>query len=659
MKRLLFRVLGSVVLALGISLTAPVLAQETVVHPPDPLLFGVFGPSCSYIGYLCKSNSLSGNSVTFNSGAVEWVYGATNHVDSEIVTNNQVFINGGAAGGVSAGTHYSGRNDKNYSTSATGNSVTISGGTVYGGDIDGGFAWSRAVATASSNNVTVNGGTMGAGSWITGGYALASTTAIASNNSVIISGKARWMSAVSGGYAIASTTAIASNNSVTISNDVMESGWVCGGRTGSEGTTTTSDNSVTIRSASPFNIRGLCGGEGKISTGNTLNLHSIGTVGDISAFQDLNFYLPTTLVAGGTMLTVTGSASIPDVTKVSVGLEGGGPPLRTGDWFILIRDLSCKPKDAVTTCDYGDFQPVSGTVGGHPYTVAKEGACLVLTIGNQQGVSPVQCTSPSRDYTGQWISADGENAWGLSVLANFHSNPHYIFVPWYTYDKEGNAAWYIFQGDVWSANDTITAGVRRYKGSPWGTMPYYNGSVSFEEVGTATLKFTSATTATFQYKVEGAERTINLDRLDGALSTDGGWSPTRGFTGQWAKADEYAWGLTVLGGFPSKRDYLFVPWYTYDKEGNAAWYIFQGESRSYGTGGVQNPTTITEMLADVYRYTGSSWGTMPYDNDRITSTKVGTAKLIFNSPLYSSAATARFEYDVDGESRTIELRRLE
>jgi hypothetical protein len=244
---------------------------------------------------------------------------------------------------------------------------------------------------------------------------------------------------------------------------------------------------------------------------------------------------------------------------------------------------------------------------------------------------------PTHQYSGQWIK-DDENAWGLSVLMNFPSNSRYLFVPWYTYDSSGEASWYVFQGDNWTANDTITAEVRRYAGSPWGIMPYDNRAVSYTVAGTATLTFTSATSARFQYSVEGASRTINLSRLDGAPSAVGQ------YTGQWIKADEDAWGLSVLRTFPSNPDYVFVPWYTYDNTGKASWYIFQ-------SGSLEGGNTVS---ADVYRYTGSPWGAVPYDNNAVSGVAVGTAKLTFTSP-----TTARFEYDVEGANRTIDLVKLQ
>ncbi|MCL2872136.1 MAG: hypothetical protein FWF41_04000 [Betaproteobacteria bacterium] len=248
---------------------------------------------------------------------------------------------------------------------------------------------------------------------------------------------------------------------------------------------------------------------------------------------------------------------------------------------------------------------------------------------------------PTHVYTNQWIKTDSEgkndeDAWGLSILQNFASNSRYIFVPWFTYDSNGKAAWYIFQGDNWWADDKITAEVRRYSGPDWGMMPYDNSKARFDVVGTATLTFTSATTATFSYNVDNVARTINLAPIDNmSMLSDA-------YTGQWYSPDEDNWGLTVLRGFQSNPNTVFVPWYSYDSNGKASWYIFQSDLIG------------NTVSADVYRYTGPSWGTMPYDNGKVGKTKVGTAKLTF-----TSATKAVFEYDVEGMKRTVNLIKIE
>jgi hypothetical protein len=84
----------------------------------------------------------------------------------------------------------------------------------------------------------------------------------------------------------------------------------------------------------------LCAGD--MFSGNTLNLKTAGlTVGKLANFQYLNFYLPTTLAAGDTMLTVNDRAylvSDGDVPSViNVGINGASSALDVGESVTLIH----------------------------------------------------------------------------------------------------------------------------------------------------------------------------------------------------------------------------------------------------------------------------------------------------------------------------------
>jgi hypothetical protein len=201
---------------------------------------------------------------------------------------------------------------------ATGNSVSILGGTV-NGSIYGGDAESNGTgdAVATSNTVTLSGGTVASNAIIYAGYARSTGgTETATDNTLNISG----------------TPVFGAN--VTLYGGTLQSG---------VGT----------------------------STGNTLNLHTAGlAVANLGYFQNLNFYLPTGLAPSGNMLNVTGAAMLGTANVVKVNLEGTGPVLHTGDTFNLIAG-------GVT----GSVTPASGVIGGYNYTLAVTGNDLVLTIG--------------------------------------------------------------------------------------------------------------------------------------------------------------------------------------------------------------------------------------------------------------------------------------
>ncbi|MCL2308621.1 MAG: hypothetical protein FWC38_10500 [Proteobacteria bacterium] len=619
MKCSLFHFFGGAVLALGFSFATPVFAQENVVYPDamlktincgDPAGHYVLTTNVTTVGKHDKSTVVMGNTVTRNVGGVmdpSHVWGAVNCQDTEPLENNRVFITGGAVTyNVIGAIHLL---DSNGNASVRNNQVTISAGEK--GWVSGGYARSVGSASASNNNVTISGGSVFS---IAGGIAE--------------------------GDSSRGSSSTASGNTVTITGGNIQ-GNIYGGGAFSSGTSTASNNAVTIRGTPTFAdidiVGGVWGGyedTSLTSIGNTLNLHTAGlAVGMIGAFQKLNFYLPSSLAASGTMLTVR-EAYFGNNAAISVALEGAGPSLQEGRKFNLIKASTMS----------GTFQPPSPcTIGSYACTVAKDGNNLVLTVGASTTIPsppPPPTYGPTREYSGQWASANGEDAWGLSVLMSFPNNSRYIFVPWYTYDSDGNASWYIFQGDSWSVNDTITAAVRRYKGSPWGALPYNNSAVSYDEVGTATLTFMSATKAKFKYNIGGVQREIDLDRLEGAPATPGK------YTGQWAKADEDAWGLSVLMTFPTNPKYIFVPWYTYDSTGKASWYIFQTD--------VWSGESVT---ATVRRYKGPAWGTHEtgYDNSKISFEEVGTATLTF-----TSTTKAKFKYNVEGAAeREIDLVKLE
>jgi len=264
-----------------------VAAGETITFPGTPLQTVIgftdsLAPSGSNTG---KSNSLSGNKVTVQSGGTVpgVVTGAINTLDSDKVTGNQVFISGGTANGAAGGW----AENNAGSATATGNSVTINGGTVNTRDVLGARAESTTGnAEASNNSVTINNGTLGKGA--IGGEAVSNAgDAKASGNSVTFSNSTA--EGVAGGWAwVESGTgnATASDNRVIINGGTVNLRDVLGARAESEGSgnATASNNSVTINNGT-LN-KDVIGGEAvsnagsATATGNSVTI-SGGSVNDV------------------------------------------------------------------------------------------------------------------------------------------------------------------------------------------------------------------------------------------------------------------------------------------------------------------------------------------------------------------------------------------
>ncbi|MEA4838884.1 MAG: hypothetical protein VB101_11425, partial [Rhodospirillaceae bacterium] len=276
-----------------------------------------------YGGFSANSGAAMGNSVTVSgsgSSVTGSVYGGLS--DSGSVTNNSMTVSGS---GSVTGHVYGGWSGYGV---ATCNSATISGSGSVTGDVYGG--WS-AFGAVTHNSVTVSG----SGSSVTGDvYGGFSGTAAATNNSVTISGGSV-SGDVAGGY---SSQGGATGNSVIISGGRV-GGNVYGGYSSQGGAT---GNTVTLSGGSVGgSVYGSRDGTAGFA-GNTLNVTASGlTVGGLGNFQDLNFYLPSALLRGGTMLTVTGTADLTDVesrsSTVNVGIAGSSSHLAVGDKVTLIK----------------------------------------------------------------------------------------------------------------------------------------------------------------------------------------------------------------------------------------------------------------------------------------------------------------------------------
>ena len=274
------------------------------------------------------------------------------HAENIYAYGNTVNINGGGVDTGIYGGYFNGITTE-LAVESNGNTVTIGAGFIGSSAIQifGGYAksvnpWSM---TASGNTVTINGGTANSAF---GGLAYVDSmvgpaSATASGNTVNLSGGT--ISNLYGGYAVANYlggTHTASGNIINISGGTV--GSVIGGAvTAPYGTGVATNNIVTISGSPDLSAANLYGGylsmttSGDAFTGNTLNVKTSGlTVNNIANFQYLNFYLPSSLSAGDTVMTVTGTADLTGSSGrssvINVGIDGSSSPLQIGDTVTLI-----------------------------------------------------------------------------------------------------------------------------------------------------------------------------------------------------------------------------------------------------------------------------------------------------------------------------------
>ncbi|GGA79401.1 hypothetical protein GCM10011521_17070 [Arenimonas soli] len=130
----------------------------------------------------------------------------------------------------------------------------------------------------------------------------------------------------------------------------------------------------------------------------------------------------------------------------------------------------------------------------------------------KQWLAPTtQSNGPSngRDYTGAWY-VPTESGWGLTIYQ--YAAPTYNqFVMFFIYDDTGKAQWFEMDG-TWTGTDVRSGPVYASNAAPWGTT-FNPANRSFTAAGNATITYTSATTATVQFTINGVTRSASLQML--------------------------------------------------------------------------------------------------------------------------------------------------
>lgn len=126
-----------------------------------------------------------------------------------------------------------------------------------------------------------------------------------------------------------------------------------------------------------------------------------------------------------------------------------------------------------------------------------------------QWLNPTPTTGPTASHTGPWYNP-AESGWGLTWYDDYANNG--FFGLFFIYNASGQPDWYEFAG-AWTGSDVHSGNLRKNTGPAFGTT-FDPGQVVKTPVGTYTLTFTSATTATLTFTVGGVTRTnVPLNKL--------------------------------------------------------------------------------------------------------------------------------------------------
>ena len=141
---------------------------------------------------------------------------------------------------------------------------------------------------------------------------------------------------------------------------------------------------------------------------------------------------------------------------------------------------------------------------------------------------PASATSYSTDFTDLWYVGENESGWGI----NFIQQAEVIFATMFVYGQDNTPRWYVASNLSPASGSTTTFTGQLFR----TTGPFFGGAWTANAtptpVGSMTVAFSSPTTATLTYSVDGTTVTKNIQRQTWRVNNIGG---------------NYLGGITAMG----------------------------------------------------------------------------------------------------------------
>ena len=230
-------------------------------------------------------------------------------------------------------------------------------------------------------------------------------------------------------------------------------------------------------------------------------------------------------------------------------------------------------------------------------------------------------------YQDLWWAGQAENGWGMSLSQHGAS----MFGAFYVYDAQGRPTWMVMPGGAWNAGFTAITGALFIPTGSWFGAYDASRLVAGASVGTATITFTSASTATLSYTVNGVSGQKAIQRQ---LFGPPDQTPVATYGDLWWGGNaQNGWGVAINQQYRT----LFSVWYTYDQSGRTIWYVVPSGAW----------TAANTFTGAAYRTTGSAWLGAPYNPGALQATPVGTVTFTFHD-----RDNATMSYTVEGVTQS-------
>ena len=228
--------------------------------------------------------------------------------------------------------------------------------------------------------------------------------------------------------------------------------------------------------------------------------------------------------------------------------------------------------------------------------------------------------SGALNYSDMWWAGAAENGWGLSIQQHGNIQLNAIYV----YDNVGKPVWYVMPTGIWNADYTSYSGAIYQPTS----APLNNYSpaqfLAGAPVGNVTLNFSSDSTATLQYTINGTFGQKSIQRQ----AFGSGTAPLLVSDMWWGGESQNGWGINLV----QQNGIVFAVWYTYGADGKTTWFVLPN--------GTWSGTTYSGAF---YSTTGSAWLGANYVSSQLAVTAVGN--MSFN---FANANSASMNYSFTG-----------
>ena len=211
------------------------------------------------------------------------------------------------------------------------------------------------------------------------------------------------------------------------------------------------------------------------------------------------------------------------------------------------------------------------------------------------------------NYSDLWWAGAAENGWGMSIQQHGNIQLNALYV----YDSAGKPVWYVQPGGTWNADFTTFSGALYQPTS----APLNNYSAAQFKVGgpvgSISINFTSYSTATLQYVINGISGQKSIQRQifgrgSAPLSVGDMW---------WGGSAQDGWGISIS----QQTGILFGAWYTYGADGKVTWYAMTDGT---WTGNIYTGAFISTL--------GSPWLGAAYSPSQLQVIPTGTMTLNFS-----------------------------